>query len=275
MIEPTLDDVLSGGRFEIISIGFVIALWSGSRALNVFVDTITIMYGLGGQRGIVKTRALSFGLYLVFLLVGIVVLPLVLAGPGLVDRIVPGRVSWLTSLYWPIVLTGSVFVLATLYHLAVPVRTRLRANLPGALLTMLIWLARQLPAPRTFLGQSVGSTSIYGPLAAPIAPADLAVRHLARRLDRCRLQRRRGRGVAATVRHPSRREGRSGRRLRRRWHRGRRLGAPRRRQQLGPPSCRRAGEPRDPDEADDPDEPGRTGSAAGSRLGRRASCSRA
>ncbi len=167
VIEPTLDDVLSGGRFEIISIGFVIALWSGSRALNVFVDTITIMYGLGGQRGIVKTRALSFALYLVFLLVGIVVLPLVLAGPGLVDRVIPPRFSAVNSLYWPVVLTGSVFVLATLYHLAVPVRTRLRANLPGALLTMLIWLAGSYLL-RAFLGESVGSTSIYGPLAAPI-----------------------------------------------------------------------------------------------------------
>ena len=75
VIEPTLDEVLSGGRFEVISIGFVIALWSGSRALNVVVDTITIMYGMGGQRGIVRTRALSFVMYLVFLLVGVVLLP--------------------------------------------------------------------------------------------------------------------------------------------------------------------------------------------------------
>lgn len=39
---PTMDDVLQGGRFDVVSIGFVLALWSGSRALNVFVDTITI-----------------------------------------------------------------------------------------------------------------------------------------------------------------------------------------------------------------------------------------
>ena len=82
VIAPTLDDVLSGGRFEVISIGFVMALWSGSRALNVLVDTITIMYGLAGRRGIVRTRALSFSLYLVFLLAGVVLLPLVLAGPA-------------------------------------------------------------------------------------------------------------------------------------------------------------------------------------------------
>ena len=41
----------------------VIALWSGSRALNVFIDTISIMYGLGGKRGIIRTRILSFTLY--------------------------------------------------------------------------------------------------------------------------------------------------------------------------------------------------------------------
>jgi membrane protein len=51
IIKPTLDGVLAGGRYDVISIGFVLALWSGSRALNVFVDTITIMYGLGGHRG--------------------------------------------------------------------------------------------------------------------------------------------------------------------------------------------------------------------------------
>ena len=51
VIEPTLRDVFEGGRFDIISIGFLIALWSGSRALNVFIDTISIMYGLGGGAG--------------------------------------------------------------------------------------------------------------------------------------------------------------------------------------------------------------------------------
>ena len=56
VIKQTLTDVFDGGRFDIISIGFVIALWSGSRALNVFIDTISIMYGLGGKRGIIRTR---------------------------------------------------------------------------------------------------------------------------------------------------------------------------------------------------------------------------
>lgn len=168
VIEPTLDEVLGGGRFSIISIGFVIALWSGSRALNVFIDTITIMYGMGGRRGIVRTRALSFSLYIVFLIAGVVLLPLVLAGPGFVDSVLPQRFEVIGSLYWPVVLVGSVCILASLYHLSVPVRTRWRSELPGAALTLLIWVGGS-SLLRLVLSQSVGTTSIYGPLAAPIA----------------------------------------------------------------------------------------------------------
>ena len=75
-----------GPRFDVISIGFVLALWSGSRALHVIVDTITIMYGLNGHRGVVRARILSFSLYVMGLVTGIVAIPLILAGPSLVDE---------------------------------------------------------------------------------------------------------------------------------------------------------------------------------------------
>jgi membrane protein len=168
VIAPTLDDVLSGGRFEVVSIGFVLALWSGSRALNVLVDTITIMYGLAGRRGIVRTRALSFSLYVVFLLAGVVLLPLVLAGPSLVDKVLPNRFELVASLYWPAVLIGSICVLATLYHLSVPVRSHWRGELPGAALTLLMWIGGSALL-RQVLSLATGGSSIYGPLAAPIA----------------------------------------------------------------------------------------------------------
>lgn len=168
VIVPTLNDVLSGGRVDVISIGFVLALWSGSRALNVFVDTITIMYGLGGRRGIVRTRALSFSLYVVGLIVGIVVLPLVLVGPDLVDQMVPARLDFLNMLYWPTVILLSVLFLTTLYHLSVPVRTSWRYDVPGAALALSLWIVGSW-ALRVTLQHAGGGTSIYGPLAAPIA----------------------------------------------------------------------------------------------------------
>ncbi len=169
VIEPTLNDVLSGGgRLEVVSIGFVIALWSGSRALNVFVDTITIMYGMGGRRGIIKTRALSFTLYCVALLIGVVVLPLVLAGPSAVDKVLPPELDALNQLYWPIVIVLSVGFLNTLYHLSVPVRTPWVSDLPGAFVALSLWILGSFVL-RWTLQTTVGGTSIYGPLAAPIA----------------------------------------------------------------------------------------------------------
>ena len=169
IIVPTMNDVLGGPRYDVISIGFILALWSGSRALNVFVDTVTIMYGLGGHRGIVRTRVLSFSLYVLGLLTGIVTIPLVVAGPSLVDQVLPARLDALNALYWPLVVALSICFTATLYHVSVPVRTSWRYNLPGAALTMVIWIGGSAILRWFLTLTSSDSTSIYGPLAAPIA----------------------------------------------------------------------------------------------------------
>jgi membrane protein len=168
IVRPTLNDVFAGGRFDVISVGFILALWSGSRALNVFVETITIMYGLGGHRGIVKTRVLSFSLYVMGLITGVITIPLVVAGPRLVDRAMPSNLDFVNELYWPIVVVLCICFLATLYHVSVPVRTSWRFNLPGAALTMTIWIFGSYLLRWVLTGTAKGSTSIYGPLAAPI-----------------------------------------------------------------------------------------------------------
>jgi membrane protein len=169
IIAPTLQEVLDGGRYDVISIGFVLALWSGSRALNVFVDTITIMHGLGGHRGIVATRALSFVLYALAMVTGAVSIPLVVAGPSLVDRVLPERLDFVNSLYWPVVLVVCICFLATLYHVSVPVRTNWSFNLPGAVFALFCWIAGSYTLRWVLTVTAAESRSIYGPLAAPIA----------------------------------------------------------------------------------------------------------
>jgi len=91
VIVPTFNEVSRGGRLDILSLGFVLSLWSGSRALNVYVDTVSIMYGLGGRRGIIRTRLLSFSLYVAALLLGVVLIPLMLVGPGLLSDVLRER----------------------------------------------------------------------------------------------------------------------------------------------------------------------------------------
>jgi membrane protein len=169
IIVPTINDVLKPGRFDVISLGFILSLWSGSRALNVFVDTITIMHGLGGHRGIVKTRALSFLLYIMAIITGVFTLPLVVAGPSLVREILPERSEFVMQFYWPAVLVLTICFLATLYHVSVPVRTNWTFNLPGAVFALAAWIFGSFLLRWVLTATAAESGSIYGPLAAPIA----------------------------------------------------------------------------------------------------------
>ncbi|MEU8137173.1 YihY/virulence factor BrkB family protein [Streptodolium elevatio] len=168
VVVPLVNDVFSSGRADIISVGFVIALWSGSRALNVYVDTITIMYGLSGKRGIVKTRLLSFSLYVVGLVLGMFLIPLLLAGPELVVKAFPHFAGTVHILYWPVLVILSVCFLTTLYHVSVPVRTPWREDIPGALVALLLCILGSFLL-RVYLATTVDGPSVYGSLAAPVA----------------------------------------------------------------------------------------------------------
>jgi membrane protein len=168
ILAPTIDEVLGSVRLEVVSIGFLIALWSGSRAMAVVVEGITIMYGMQGERGFLKARLLSLGVYAAFLLGTALTMPLVLAGPGLTARLLPTPLEWLVVLYWPVVLIATTVVLVILLHVATPIRNRWRGHVPGAALTMALWLVGSTVL-RWALIALTGGTSIFGPLATPIA----------------------------------------------------------------------------------------------------------
>ncbi len=167
-LRPLIEDVTRAGRPDVISIGFAIALWSGSRAVNVFIDTITVMYGLDGHRGIVATRPLAFLLYIVALLIGAVVLPLAVVGPDRVVELVPWGTEVVAVLYWPVVILLSIAFLTTLYHVSVPVRSPWVEDVPGALVALAMWVLGSFLL-RIYLTGTVEGPTIYGSLAAPIA----------------------------------------------------------------------------------------------------------
>jgi membrane protein len=98
-----------------------------------------------------------------------VALPLEVAGPRLIHRWLPARADFLVSFYWPAVLIASIFFLATLYHVSIPVRTRWRMNLPGAAFALAVWILGSFLLREFLTATAADSKSIYGPLAAPIA----------------------------------------------------------------------------------------------------------
>ncbi len=168
VVVPLIDDFLRGAHGGVLSLTFLVSLWSGSRAMNVFIDAITIAYGLDGLRGFVWQRALAFIAYIGALLFALIVLPALVAGPNLIEALLPAAVGYLHLTYWPVVGGISAVAVVLLYTLSVPVRMPLLRHLPGALLAMVILLLGSALL-RIYLDASLGQVTIYGTLAAPIA----------------------------------------------------------------------------------------------------------
>ena len=168
MVEPLVDDLFRGVQGGVLSVTFLVSLWSGSRAMNVFIRSITISYGLEEMRGWPAQRILAFAAYLGGLAFALVVLPILVAGPDLVHRMLPITVGRLNLLYWPTVAVLATAAVTLLYALSVPVRTPLWRHLPGALLAAAILIAGSIGL-RAYLDASLGQVTLYGSLAAPIA----------------------------------------------------------------------------------------------------------
>ena len=173
VVAPTLREILHGQRADIISVGFVLALWAGSSATATFVNTITIAYDQRDLRGPVRSRLLALWLFLGTIVLGVFVLPMLVLGPDLLRRSFPERwrhtVSNLISVgFYPTLIVLLLLGLTTFYKLALPRRLPWRRGLPGAVLALLIFLAGSA-ALRSYINFILDHNHAYTALAAPIA----------------------------------------------------------------------------------------------------------
>jgi membrane protein len=173
VVRPTVDEILRRGRPDVISIGFLLSLWTGSAAMSTYVNTITIAYEQRNQRSAIRSRLLALRLYAGQVAIGVIVLPGLVLGPDLLQRILGAEdhpiVRTLTSkLYWPLVALLSLALLTTLYHLALPKRQPWRRAVPGAVFALLVWVLGGYGL-RLYLTVVFGNELIYGSLAAPVA----------------------------------------------------------------------------------------------------------
>ncbi|MDT0351275.1 YihY/virulence factor BrkB family protein [Pseudonocardia charpentierae] len=174
IIAPTVADILTTARAEVISIGFVISLWSGSSAMSSFVDAITRAHEQYLLRNPVWQRTLALLLYALGLVTGIIALPIVAIGPERPARLLPE--SWQPTarpvidllLSPPVIGLVLMLALTTLYKIALPLKPPWYRGLPGALLAAVVFLAGATGL-RAYLDWLTGTGYTYGALAAPIA----------------------------------------------------------------------------------------------------------
>ena len=173
IITPTVQDVLGAAPAGVISVGFVISLWSGSSAMSAFVDAITRAHDQYEMRNLVWQRVLAILMYIVGLATGIIAIPLMTLGP---ERLIPllpdaweaGTVRLVELLFYPGIGVVLLVVLTTLYKVALPLKPPWRRGLPGALVAVAVFFAGTWVL-RFYLDSVAAAGVTYGALAAPIA----------------------------------------------------------------------------------------------------------
>lgn len=173
IIEPTVNDILTTGKGEIVSVGFLISLFAGSSAMASFVDAITAAHGQYGVRNTVWQRIFALLLYLASLVLLVGGLPLIAIGPELLPQFFPPDwrqtiAGWVGVAYYPTVGLLLVLALATLYKLALPRKLPWRRGVPGAVLAMGIFLLSSVGL-RIYITWITSTGYTYGALATPIA----------------------------------------------------------------------------------------------------------
>lgn len=173
LLGGTVDAILDSSRGGVVvSVGLIISLWAGSSAMSAFVEAITIAYGQHEVRHPVRERFFALALYLIALVAGIILLPLLAVGPDLLPRLLPQAIRDTVAdivqvAYYPALALLLIALLATLFRVAPKHRHSWRRGVPGALLaTVLFFLASVVL--RLYLGYAYQNGLSYGALATPI-----------------------------------------------------------------------------------------------------------
>ena len=172
LVEPAVRRLLEDGQAEVLSIGVVLALWSGSRATSTYITAVTIAYDLEDPRPPWRRRVLAFVVTVAGAVLGIVLLPALVLGPELVTVVTPTALQVLepvvVGLYWVTVGLAAVAMIASFYHVAVPWSTPWKRDLPGALLAMALWMVGSYGL-RYYADITIrGEGSVYTGIAAPL-----------------------------------------------------------------------------------------------------------
>ena len=167
-IQPLVEGVFSAGSAGISALSLVIALWSGSRSIQTFVEANLIINGEFRTWGYLKVRLLSIVILLAIALIAGILVPATSVGPETVGAWL-GWPAWLVSLLTQgLAAVLLLLLLAAVMTYSLPQRPRFRTSLPGALFAVLATVIGS-----AFLGIYVrrlfDDASVYGVLAAPIA----------------------------------------------------------------------------------------------------------
>jgi membrane protein len=167
-VEPLVNQVFVQTSAGLPIASFLVALWSGSRSIQTFIEANMIINGQFRERGFFRIRFQSVLLLIVSAVLLAVTVTLFTNVPGWVGGLLKVPV-WAVTLTWLLLFVGLLAaVLTVLMHVTMHQRPSILSSLPGAMLTIVGWWAGSWYLS-IYLERVFSETSVYGVLAAPIA----------------------------------------------------------------------------------------------------------
>jgi membrane protein len=173
-ITSTVTNIINQSRASLAIVGFLSAVWGMSKGFAGLLRALAVIEGQPGGGMGVKGRVLGLFLGLATVVITSIVLLQIVVGPLLgFEHLLPAGGSTLLDVWkvvrWPVIVILLVLWLTTLYHLGAGESRRLRRRdrLPGALFTMLAWVAVTFGF-RLYVTVFGGANPILGVLGAAI-----------------------------------------------------------------------------------------------------------
>jgi len=146
LVRSVLADVISPNKGTFLSLGILGTLWAASGGFAAMIEALNIAYDVRDDRPFWKTRPLAVGLAFLTGALLLIALSVMVVGPRF-GQWLAGRVhlSGLFVLLWPfihwtIAIGFTVLAVEALYFLAPNVKQRLRATLPGTVVSVGCWI---------------------------------------------------------------------------------------------------------------------------------------
>jgi membrane protein len=146
VVSSVLNDVLSSHKGTWLSFGMLGTLWTTSAAFDSMIEALDMAYDVECNRPFWKSRSLAIGLAAICGVLLLTALAVMVVGPRfgdwLADRLALSAVFvavW-PFLRWTIAISFTVLAVEVLYFLAPNVKQRFGATLPGAILSVGVWL---------------------------------------------------------------------------------------------------------------------------------------
>lgn len=168
-------DLFDRSNGDVFSIAVVVALWSGSRGVDAVVQAIVQVSNHVERRKWWRRRLISLGLLLATVLSGVVTVSMFVVGPllggarSLTETFGFGSAFLVAWQWFRLPLAGAALVgwALLVLHVARPHARAWRVDLPGAVVTAVLWLLASAGL-RVYVGTIGRSNPALGALGGPV-----------------------------------------------------------------------------------------------------------